>query len=106
MTNDLYNVMKKIALAGIGAAALTAEKAKELVDQLVAKGEITVEQGKVLNEKLKHDIKEKVKESVTVNTYDTSAEAFIDNMKNMSYDELAAIKVKLAELDSKETTSD
>ena len=41
--------MKKILLAGIGAAATTAEKSKEILDDLVKKGELTVEQGKVLN---------------------------------------------------------
>ena len=41
--------LKKLLLAGIGAAALTGEKAQDLVDDLVKKGELTVEQGKVLN---------------------------------------------------------
>ena len=36
---------KNIFLAGIGALAYTGEKGKELVDALVAKGEMTVEQG-------------------------------------------------------------
>ena len=50
--------MKKILLAGIGAAAVTTEKAKDVADELVKKGSLTVEQGKVLNEELKHNIKE------------------------------------------------
>ena len=45
--------LKKVLLAGIGAVATTAEKAQEVVDTLIKKGEITVEQGKVLNEELK-----------------------------------------------------
>ncbi|MBQ9069654.1 MAG: hypothetical protein IJ131_11490 [Eggerthellaceae bacterium] len=45
--------VKNIFLAGIGAMAFTAEKGKELVDQLVEKGEITVDQGRQLNEELK-----------------------------------------------------
>jgi hypothetical protein len=40
---------KNIFLAGIGAMAITGEKSKELVDQLVAKGELTVDQGKQIN---------------------------------------------------------
>ena len=43
---------KGIFLAGIGAVAIGAEKGKELVDQLVARGEMTVEQGK--HTELKH----------------------------------------------------
>ena len=53
--------MKKIFLAGIGAIAVTAEKSAEIVDGLVKKGEITVEQGKILNEELKRDVSDKVK---------------------------------------------
>ncbi len=45
---------KGIFLAGIGAVAIGAEKGKELVDQLVARGEMTVEQGKRSTPVLKH----------------------------------------------------
>lgn len=47
---------KGIFLAGIGAVAIGAEKGKELVDQLVARGEMTVEQGKQINTELKHRV--------------------------------------------------
>ena len=42
--------LKKVLLAGIGAVAVTGEKSKELLDEMVKKGELTVEQGKALNE--------------------------------------------------------
>jgi polyhydroxyalkanoate synthesis regulator phasin len=57
----LGNSLKKIVLAGIGATAVTVEKSQEVLKDLVDKGELTVEQGKVLNEELKHNVKEKVK---------------------------------------------
>lgn len=50
---ELNEGLKKIFLAGVGAIATTAETAKDVVENLVKKGEITVEQGKVLNEELK-----------------------------------------------------
>ena len=40
--------LRKVLLAGIGALATGYEKSSELVDELVKKGEITVEQGKAL----------------------------------------------------------
>ena len=49
---------KSIFLAGIGAVAIGAEKGKDLVDQLVARGEMTVEQGKQVNAELKHRAEE------------------------------------------------
>lgn len=58
---ELGEGLKKILLAGIGTAAVTAEKSKEILDELVKKGELTVEQGKVLNQELKHNIKSTVK---------------------------------------------
>ena len=57
MLAELGSDLKKILLAGIGAVAVTAEKGEEIVKELVKKGEITLEQGKVLNEELKHKVK-------------------------------------------------
>ena len=45
----LTDNLKKVILAGIGAVATTAEKSKDVLDDMVKKGELTVEQGKVLN---------------------------------------------------------
>ena len=50
---NISDGLKDIFLAGVGAVALTGEKAKELIDSLIAKGELTVEQGKQINEDLK-----------------------------------------------------
>ena len=38
--------LKKILLAGIGTVAVTAEKSKDVLDEMVKRGELTVEQGK------------------------------------------------------------
>ena len=45
---------KDIFLAGVGAMAITGEKATNLVSTLIAKGELTVEQGKQINTELAH----------------------------------------------------
>ena len=57
---DLGKDLKNLLLAGIGAVAVTAEKSQALLDELVKKGELTVEQGKVLNEELKHNVEKKI----------------------------------------------
>ena len=51
--------LRKVLLAGIGVAT-GYEKSSELVDELVKKGEITVEQGKALNTELKRKVSETV----------------------------------------------
>ena len=58
--------LKKILYAGIGTVAVTAEKMKDVLDVMVEKGEMTVEQGKVLNQELKHNIKKTMKENLNV----------------------------------------
>ncbi len=45
--------LKNLILAGIGSLAYTYEKSSEMIEALVQKGEITVNQGKELNEELK-----------------------------------------------------
>ncbi|NLY77691.1 MAG: hypothetical protein GX080_06345 [Tissierellia bacterium] len=49
----MEDLFKKILLAGIGTLSLTYEKANSLVKELVQKGQLTVDQGKQLNEELK-----------------------------------------------------
>ena len=51
--------IKKFVLMGIGAAAMTVEKSQQMVDELVKKGELTVEQGKELNQELKRNVRRK-----------------------------------------------
>ncbi len=50
--DNVTDAFKNVFLAGVGALALGAEKSKELVDDLVAKGQITVEQGKDMTDDL------------------------------------------------------
>ena len=49
--------LHKVLLAGIGALATGVEKGQEVIDSLVKKGELTVEQGKILNTELKRNRK-------------------------------------------------
>ena len=55
--------LRKVLLAGIGALATGYEKSSELVDELVKKGEITVEQGKALNTETVDDAKKAAAEA-------------------------------------------
>ena len=55
---DFGEGLRKVFLAGVGALATTVEKGQEIVDALVKKGELTVEQGKALNTELKRKAEE------------------------------------------------
>ena len=68
--------------------------------ELVKKGELTVEQGKVLNEELKRDIKEKVKETVTVQVVKEAPEGdILSQVDSMSREDRQALKEKLAAME-------
>ena len=97
---NLGEELRKVLLAGVGAVATTAEKSQELINQLVEKGELTVEQGKVMNEELKRNIRDKVKENVTVVVKDDepSVDKVVETMDKMSPEELQAIKDKLSRM--------
>lgn len=87
--------IKKLLLAGIGAVATTAEKSKELLEDMVEKGELTIEQGKVLNEELKHNIKKTVKENVNVSVKPSSPEELDELLEKMTPEQIATLKERL-----------
>lgn len=95
---NLSEELKRIFLAGVGAVALTAEKSKEVIDELVKKGELTVEQGKVLNEELKRNMKEKVR-NVLINTADSESD-IINKLDRLNEEQIQAIKDKIAVMES------
>ena len=96
---ELGEGLNKILLVGIGTAAVTAEKSKEILDELVRKGELTVEQGKVLNQELKHNIKSTVKtaaDSVKENAArKNEQEALKATISKLTPEQLAAVKAQI-----------
>jgi polyhydroxyalkanoate synthesis regulator phasin len=66
--------LRKVFLAGVGALATTVEKSQEIVDDLVKKGEITVEQGKALNTELKRKASEAREEAKSKSASEDTAE--------------------------------
>lgn len=88
--SNIGDGFKNIFLAGIGALAYTGEKGKEIIDQLVEKGEITLDQGKELNEELQRKATD-----ATKNVRESALEAC---MKTMSPEEREEFVAKAAEI--------
>lgn len=110
MDFKVTDLVKNVVLAGIGAAAVTTEKAKDVADELVKKGSLTVEQGKVLNEELKHNIKETLDNK---KKKDASVEELLSAMTPDQIDALKELLNKAAkpqeeeqEAEQKENTQD
>ena len=98
MQDRLSEELKTLFLAGVGAAAVTAEKTKALVGELVDIGGLTVEQGRVLNEEL-HNRYGPVSRAVPP---DSEADQLLRSLDRMSPEDLAALKAKLAAMDAAE----
>lgn len=87
--NSIGEGFKNVFLAGIGALAIGGEKGKELVDTLVAKGEMTIDQDKQINRELQYKADEATK---------TAREAALEaRMKAMSPEQREAFAAKAAE---------
>lgn len=98
MKESLENVM----LMGLGAMVMTSEKAKDLKEELLKKGSEAYNKGQELNEELKHNIAEKMKESVTVTveTPDLSKEDLAKKINEMSAEDRKEL-LSLLKKDSK-----
>lgn len=94
--------LKKLFYAGIGGVAITGEKLKEVIDEMAEKGELTVEQGKVLNEELKHNIKKTVKENVNVSVKANTPDELNELLGKMSKEQLDLLKEQLKNMEDKE----
>ena len=101
MENMFGEGLKKIILMGIGAAAVTAEKSQQVVDELVKKGEITVEQGKELNQELKRNVKKSFEAAAKAGEeVEAEAAAKADDMEkkisDMTVEELENLKAMIS----------
>lgn len=88
------NGLKDIFLAGVGAMAITGEKASELVEKMIARGELSVEQGKEINQELQHKAEEAFAKART--------DALEQAMAAMTPEERAAFAAKAAEIAAKD----
>lgn len=96
--------LKNIIIMGLGAMAMTNEKAQELKKELLEKGTKIYNDSKVANEELKHTIKDKIKENVTVvvENKDLTTDELVDKIKNMDEEEKKEILNLLKEVKKNE----
>ena len=104
--DQITSGLRKLILAGIGAAAIAKEKGGEVLEALSKRGEVTVEQGRVLNEELKRNLKENVREIVETVKHSVKDNVRVhviypdDDLMNavdgMDEEQLAALKERIA----------
>lgn len=104
----MLNDFKKIFLFGVGSVADSFEKGSKIIDQMVEKGKLTVNEGKELTEELKRTVKDKTEEikfSVQSNSNESvplTKEDFISVLNDMNFaskSDLEDIKLRLSKLE-------
>ena len=94
--------LKKILYAGIGTVAVTAEKMKDVLDVMVEKGEMTVEQGKVLNQELKHNIKKTMKENLNVSVKANTPDELTELLGKMTPEQIELLKAQISQMEEED----
>lgn len=97
--------LKKLLLAGVGSVAYSYEKASELIDEFIKKGQLTVDQGKELREEIKKAVKENMKETnKEEKEKPITKEEMIKLLKEMNFatkNEIEDIKNRISDLEKK-----
>ena len=84
--DSVESYLRKLIVASVGAADLGCEKLGKLLDECVARGEVTVEKGRVLNEELKRTCKQAAakdadeKPAVDLAVFEDNVESFVTSV--------------------------
>lgn len=99
----MIDEIRKTILAGIGSAAYTYEKTSKLIDEMVDKGKLTIDEGKELSKELKNNLKNKTKETANKVKPLTKEDIkqLLCEMNFATKDEIDKINTRLTELESK-----
>jgi polyhydroxyalkanoate synthesis regulator phasin len=84
---------RKLVMAGLGAASLAAEKTGEAVEKLARRGEETLAQGKDINERLRHEIRDTLDENRP--SVPAGGDEVLSALDRLSPEELKAVREKL-----------
>lgn len=90
--------IKNLMLAGIGTMALTYEKGMDMINDLVAKGKMTVDEGKELSQELKRKTMSNTSASKPV-TKEEMAQ-LLNQMNFATKDDLEDLKQRISKLEA------
>lgn len=93
----MTDFFKRIFLSGLGALAVTAEKANEIIDELVKKGEITFEQGKEIAKEYRAKIGSHMQE--IDRKVESTVKSVIETMNIATREDIKSIEDKLEQLE-------
>ena len=91
----MFEQLRKLAMIGIGGTALAVDKVTEYVDELVAQGKLTVNEGKKLTEELIQSKKEEVTDKDRA-----EIESVLLNMNIAQRKDIDSLEVRIQELET------
>ena len=94
--------LRKLGLIGIGVLAITEEKIRQIVDELIEKGEMNREEGKSLVQELLTEKKKQMQE--LGDTISEDVQNAVDRSKIATKDDVARLEEKIAELEKTSET--
>ena len=95
----MEDLLKKVFFAGVGTMALTYEKANDLVNDLVKKGSITVQQGKQLNEELKRVVNDNKSSTQNIAESETNIKSYLDSLNLATKVDIDNLNKRIDELE-------
>ena len=85
--DSIKKEVRKVLMAGLGAAAEGVERGDALLEKLAVKGEDTLKQSKIKNEELKRKVKEVL--------HDKDTDAVMEKVEKMTAEQLQALKARI-----------
>lgn len=98
---SVEGTLKSILLAGIGTISYSYEKGKELVDEMVKKGELTVKEGEELNWELKRFFHKEKGDDSENSWFDNTLSRILNEMHVSTKEETSELKRELSALEAR-----
>ncbi|MCE5344033.1 MAG: phasin family protein [Eubacteriales bacterium] len=90
--------LRKLVLAGLGAASVATEKTGDAIETLAKRGEEVLAQGKDMNERLRHEIRQAMDETEEPAVSAVGKDEVLSALDKLTPEERKAIRDKLDQL--------
>jgi polyhydroxyalkanoate synthesis regulator phasin len=90
--------MRKLVMAGLGAASVATEKTGEAIEMLAKRGEEVLAHGKDMNERLRHEIRKAMEDDEKTESDPMGKDDVLSALEKLTPEERKAIRDRLDQL--------
>jgi polyhydroxyalkanoate synthesis regulator phasin len=90
--------LRKLVMAGLGAASVATEKTGEAIETLAKRGEEVLSQGKDMNERLRHEIRKAMEDEEKPEDTPVGKDEVLSALDRLTAEERKAIRDRLDQL--------